>query len=81
VLPLARVPDDPQVRANATFFESDHPRMGRMREPRPPLRFERTPAAISRPAPALGEHTDEVLAELGHDAAEISAWRAAGVVA
>jgi crotonobetainyl-CoA:carnitine CoA-transferase CaiB-like acyl-CoA transferase len=81
ILPLPRVPDDPQVRANATFFESDHPRMGRMREPRPPLRFERTPAAIARPAPALGEHTDEVLAELGHGANEIASWREAGVVA
>jgi crotonobetainyl-CoA:carnitine CoA-transferase CaiB-like acyl-CoA transferase len=80
ILPLARVPDDPQVRANATFFESDHPRMGRMREPRPPLRFERTPAAISRPAPGLGEHTDEVLAELGVDAAEIASLREAGIV-
>lgn len=81
IWPIARVPDDPQVRANGTFVESDHPRMGRMREPRPPLAFERTPAAISRPAPALGQHTDEVLAELGVDASEISGLRAAGVVA
>jgi len=81
VLSIARVPDDPQVRANRTFVESDHPRMGRMREPRPPLHFERTPAAIARPAPALGEHTDEVLAELGASADEIARLRAAGVIA
>jgi crotonobetainyl-CoA:carnitine CoA-transferase CaiB-like acyl-CoA transferase len=81
ILPIPRVPDDPQVRANGTFVESDHPRMGRMREPRPPLRFERTPAAISRPAPALGQHTDEVLGELGLEPAEIAGLREAGVVA
>ena len=81
IWPIARVPDDPQVRANGTFLESDHPRMGRMREPRPPLAFERTPAAISRPAPSLGQHTDEVLGDLGVDAAEIARLRAAGVVA
>ena len=78
ILPLARVVDDPQVRENATFFESDHPRMGRMREPRPPLQFERTPAAISRPAPMLGEHTDEVLAAAGYSYDEIDILRAAG---
>jgi crotonobetainyl-CoA:carnitine CoA-transferase CaiB-like acyl-CoA transferase len=80
VWPIARVPDDPQVRANGTFVESDHPHMGRLREPRPPLNFERTPAAIARPAPALGEHTDEVLGELGIPPGEIARLRAAGVV-
>ncbi len=80
VWPIERVPDDPQVRANGTFVESDHPRMGRMREPRPPLRFERTPAAIARHAPALGEHTDEVLGELGIAVEEIARLRASGVI-
>jgi crotonobetainyl-CoA:carnitine CoA-transferase CaiB-like acyl-CoA transferase len=78
---IAQVPSDPQVRANGTFVESEHPRLGRMREPRPPLGFARTPAAIARPAPALGEHSDEVLAELGLGADERARLRADGAIA
>jgi len=74
------VPDDPQVRANGTFVDTVHPQMGRMREPRPPLRFGRTPAAIQGPAPAHGADTDAVLRELGLDAAEIEELRRSGVV-
>jgi len=74
------VPEDPQVRANQTFVDTLHPQLGRIREPRPPLRFDRTPAAIQGPAPALGAHTDEVLGELGLGAAEIEELRRSGVV-
>jgi crotonobetainyl-CoA:carnitine CoA-transferase CaiB-like acyl-CoA transferase len=77
---MADVPSDPQVVASETFLESSHPQLGRMRQPRPPIRFERTPAAIQRPAPGLGQHTDEVLAELGKGAAEIADLRSHGIV-
>jgi crotonobetainyl-CoA:carnitine CoA-transferase CaiB-like acyl-CoA transferase len=76
----AEVPEDPQVCANRTFVDTLHPQLGRIREPRPPLRFDRTPAAIQGPAPALGAHTDEVLGELGLGAAEIEELRRSGVV-
>ena len=45
-----------------------------------PLRLKDTPPVLRRPPPALGEHTDEVLAELGLDAANIAALKQAGVV-
>jgi formyl-CoA transferase len=45
-----------------------------------PLRLRATPPVLHRPPPALGEHTDEVLAELGLDAAQVAALRQSGVV-
>jgi crotonobetainyl-CoA:carnitine CoA-transferase CaiB-like acyl-CoA transferase len=80
ILRREQLADDAQVRANGLIVESVHPLAGRMREPRPPVRFEATPAAIRRPAPGLGEHGDELLAELGYDEKARSALRAAGVL-
>jgi crotonobetainyl-CoA:carnitine CoA-transferase CaiB-like acyl-CoA transferase len=68
---------DPQVAANGLIVEFDQPGLGRIRQARPAARFERTPAEIRRPAPAIGEHTSEILAELGDDEATISATVAA----
>jgi crotonobetainyl-CoA:carnitine CoA-transferase CaiB-like acyl-CoA transferase len=56
---------DPQIAANNLIVESEHPSAGRMRQPRPAARFEKTPAELRSPAPRLGEHTEAVLAELG----------------
>lgn len=71
---------DPQVAANELIVEGTHPLGGPMRQPRPAARFAETPAELRRYAPALGEHTDEVLAELGIPAAEIASLRAADVI-
>jgi crotonobetainyl-CoA:carnitine CoA-transferase CaiB-like acyl-CoA transferase len=76
-----QVIDDPQIRAMGALIEYDHPRGGRLRQPRPPGRFHATPASIHRPSPELGEHTDEVLHELGLDANAVAQLRADGVVA
>jgi crotonobetainyl-CoA:carnitine CoA-transferase CaiB-like acyl-CoA transferase len=81
VLSREQVLRDPQVAANDLIVESDHPHAGRMRQPRPAARFEGTPAGLHRPAPLLGEHTDEVLRELGISDKAASDLRTAGVVA
>jgi crotonobetainyl-CoA:carnitine CoA-transferase CaiB-like acyl-CoA transferase len=80
VLSAAEVVDDPHAKAIGIFEELDHPVVGRARLPRHPTQFAGTPAALGGPAPALGEHTDAVLAELGM-AGSIAALRSAGVVA
>ncbi len=61
----------PQVIENRLLVESEHPHAGRIRTPRPVASFEATPSTLRRPAPALGEHTDELLAELGLPEGEI----------
>jgi len=79
VLRREELADHPQIRANGLLVEDEHPTAGRLRQPRPAARFEATPAALRRPAPTLGQHSDEVLAEIGYDDAEIAALRDAGV--
>ncbi len=76
-----QVVDDPQIRAMGALVEYEHPRAGRVRQPRPPGQFQSTPATLHRPSPDLGEHTDEVLRELGLDESSVVALRAEGVVA
>jgi formyl-CoA transferase/CoA:oxalate CoA-transferase len=74
------LPADPQVAASGMLVEQDDPRAGRIRTLATPVRFSRTPGTRRTPAPALGEHTDAVLAEAGFDAGEIARLRAAAVV-
>jgi crotonobetainyl-CoA:carnitine CoA-transferase CaiB-like acyl-CoA transferase len=74
---LAELPNDAQVRHNEIFVERQHPAAGTLREPRPAPRLSATPAVVSAPAPGFGEHSDEVVRELGLDPAEL---RAAGVI-
>jgi crotonobetainyl-CoA:carnitine CoA-transferase CaiB-like acyl-CoA transferase len=69
-----------QVEALKAVVEFDHPKAGRLRQMRNAARFEGTPAQIRRAAPALGEHSAELLAEVGYSAAEIAGLRADGVI-
>jgi crotonobetainyl-CoA:carnitine CoA-transferase CaiB-like acyl-CoA transferase len=60
-----------QVLARELIVELNHPDIGRVRQPVPAARFDRTPARIQGPAPRIGEHSAAILAELGLEAAEI----------
>ena len=75
-----QLPDDPHAVAVGLFEERRHPVAGRMRLPRHPVRYGATPAALAGDAPTLGQHTDEILTELGHGD-RIAALRESGVVA
>ena len=70
----------PQVVANKIIVEQDHPVAGLVRQTRPAERMDGTPSEISRPAPALGQHTNEVLLELGLAADAIEELRKSGVL-
>ena len=71
----------PQVAANGLVIELEHPVAGRLRQARPAARFMGTPIETPKPAPLLGEQTEEVLADAGYSADEIESLKAAGVVA
>jgi crotonobetainyl-CoA:carnitine CoA-transferase CaiB-like acyl-CoA transferase len=72
---------DPQFLANDTFFEYEHPRAGLVRGVRAPARFSRTEPELWQHAPELGEHTEEILAEFGFEAGEISKLKSEQVIA
>jgi crotonobetainyl-CoA:carnitine CoA-transferase CaiB-like acyl-CoA transferase len=56
-----------QVVARGIITEFDQPTVGRVRQPKPAARFELNESAIGGPAPRIGEHSREVLAQLGYD--------------
>lgn len=58
------LPDDPQVQANRYIDDFDHPAFGATKVVGIPLRFSATPGSIRLPAPELGQHTEQILAEL-----------------
>jgi crotonobetainyl-CoA:carnitine CoA-transferase CaiB-like acyl-CoA transferase len=71
---------DPQIAHNGSFVEYDHPSEGHVRTPGFPIRFGRTPSAVARGAPLAGEHSREILDELGYDSARIAALLDAGAI-
>ena len=76
VLSLEEVFDDPQIQHNGSILEFDHPSAGKYRQAKPAARFSGTPQDPQRRMPPLlGEHTEEVLVELGLSKEEITTLR------
>jgi len=73
--------DDPQIAHNGTFVEYEHPTEGHIKTPGFPYKFSATPPRIDRGAPLVGQHSREVLAELGLSEERIDGLLASGAVA
>jgi crotonobetainyl-CoA:carnitine CoA-transferase CaiB-like acyl-CoA transferase len=75
---IAQMAADPQALAREMVVELDHPKAGKTRALGLPVKLSRTPGSVKRPAPLLGQHTREVLAEFGFSSAEIAGLIASG---
>lgn len=81
--PINGIPEmlqDRQVRARGLVVEQEHPTLGVLQLLASPLHLSDTPVTYRRPPPLLGQHTDEVLAELGYSEAEVVQLHAGGAV-
>ena len=80
VLTRREMIDHPQVVASGIVVEHDHPHAGPLRQARPAARFEGTPTEIRNGAPLLGEHTYDILREVGYEDGDIGTMVAAGIL-
>ena len=71
--------NDPHLMARNYFVEIDHPYTGPLRYPGAQFKMSETPHRVGR-APLLGEHTDEVLGELGYKNEDVARLRAQGAI-
>ncbi len=81
VLTRSEMIRDPQVQALGIVVETEHPGAGLLRQARPAARFSGTPAEIRHGGPALGQHSDSILKELGYSLADIQALTGTSVTA
>jgi crotonobetainyl-CoA:carnitine CoA-transferase CaiB-like acyl-CoA transferase len=81
--PIYRIDEvfaDPQVRHNEVTRTLDHPLLGPIEVLAPPMALSRTPSQVDTPAPGVGQHTPNILHELGYSNADCDQLRQAGVV-
>ena len=79
ILSMKEIAEDPSLRASGTIVEVDHPVRGKYLTVGNPIKMSDSPTQVTR-SPLLGEHTEEVLAELGYTPLQISTLREARVI-
>ena len=79
ILSMQEIADDPSLRATGTIVEVDHPERGTYLTVGNPIKLSDSPTEVRR-SPLLGEHTEEVLGQLGYSADQIAALRAERVI-
>ena len=79
ILSMKEIAEDESLRKTGTIVEVDHPKRGKYLSVGNPIKLSDSPTEVRR-SPLLGEHTDDVMAELGYTPAQIAQLRAAGVI-
>ncbi len=79
ILSMKEIAEEPSLRKTGTVVEVDHPKRGKYLSVGNPIKLSDSPSEVTR-SPLLGEHTEEILAELGFDKAAVEAMRAAKAI-
>ena len=79
ILSMKEIAEDPSLRATGTVVEVDHPTRGKYLTVGNPIKLSDSATEVKR-SPLLGEHNEEVLAELGYSAAEMASLREAKII-
>ena len=79
ILSMKEIASEPSLRATGTVVEVDHPKRGKYLSVGNPIKMSDSPTQVKR-SPLLGEHTDEVLAQLGFSPDDVAQLRAEGAV-
>ena len=79
ILSMKEIAEDPSLRASGTIVEVDHPKRGKYLTVGNPIKLSDSPTEVTR-SPLLGEHTEEVLTQLGYSTEQIAALREERVI-